>query len=848
MKGRQPIIADAGVRARTREKIGKVMKRRYLLTTDLPIKSFIKFFAVAKGEDDIRLVYDATANKLNKCVWVPSFWLPTIDSLVRACDVDTWMTDRDIGDMFLNFQLHASVIPFTGVDLASLYNDLDEVGPRWAVWDRNLMGFAASPYNSIRMALVAEEICKGGRLETGAGVDGKELNPFQWNHIRLNLPGTEGYDPCTTWISKRREDGRIACDVFTFVDDERILGPDEELAWQASHIFASKQSYLGLQDAGRKARPCSKTCGAWAGAIVHILKNLGVCVLTSKEKWLKMRAILEKWEAALAVVDSELVHKELLADRGFLVYVTRTYPALVPYLKGFHLTIEMWRGGRDADGWKLKTGDDASVCSASSLSSLDVTRAGGRGLNIDFASTFMTGQVEDEDTAAANHRMCGKFGKEHVYAPADGMTSPVPRLRDDVAALLKLTAFDLPPLCVVRPSQVVHIYHGFGDASGKQFGATISANYNGGSKLSGWLEPGEGVRFRIGLWTAEEEKESSNDKELRNLVDTVKAEARVGRLQGCEFFLFTDNSTAESCYYRGSSKSKQLHLLVLELRMLEMEFGLTIHIIHISGKRMIAQGMDGCSRGSLMEGVMAGEDMLTFVDLALPVTERHPPLLDWVRLWTNRPGLLPLSAEGWFEEGHGITGGIPDQNNVWIPTHEVAGEIHLWSPPPAVADAALEELLKARHKRTDTFHVLLIPRLMTPRWRCLFNKACDFLFVVSPGSSFWPVEMYEPLWVGIVLPFIKHRPWCLRRAPLLVEIGRSLHVVLETCEADARDLLRKLLLLPQRVDSLPFRMACGVLHVPWPGVPAVPDGNHQRRAGERVAQGGGETTKIDAGS
>ncbi len=55
-----------------------------------------------------------------------------------------------------------------------------------------------------------------------------------------------------------------------------------------------------------------------------------------------MRAILEKWEAALAVIDPELAHKELLSDRGFLVYVTRTYPALVPYLKAFHLTIEMW--------------------------------------------------------------------------------------------------------------------------------------------------------------------------------------------------------------------------------------------------------------------------------------------------------------------------------------------------------------------------------------------------------------------------------------------------------------------------------------------------------------------------
>jgi hypothetical protein len=48
-KGKQPIIADAGIRAKTREKIGKVIKRRYLLTTDLPIKSFINFLQCLKG-------------------------------------------------------------------------------------------------------------------------------------------------------------------------------------------------------------------------------------------------------------------------------------------------------------------------------------------------------------------------------------------------------------------------------------------------------------------------------------------------------------------------------------------------------------------------------------------------------------------------------------------------------------------------------------------------------------------------------------------------------------------------------------------------------------------------------
>ncbi len=193
---------------------------------------------------------------------MPSFWLPTIDSLVRALNEESWVTDHDVGDMFLNYQLHCTTVPYTGVDLSSLYENEDEVGPHWAVWDRNLMGFAASPYNnSIKMALVAEEVCRGDRHEAGTGTDGRELNPFQWASIQLNLPGSEGY-ACKSRVSKMRADGRIACDLFTFVDDEWVTGPDEDLTWQASHALASKQSYLGIQGAARKAQPSSKTPGA----------------------------------------------------------------------------------------------------------------------------------------------------------------------------------------------------------------------------------------------------------------------------------------------------------------------------------------------------------------------------------------------------------------------------------------------------------------------------------------------------------------------------------------------------------------------------------------------------------
>ena len=104
--------------------------------------------------------------------------------------------------MFLNIKLHWTVGPYTGVDLSALYDSDEEPGPQRAVWDRNLMGFAASPYSSVKMALIVKEVCRGIRHEEGLGLDRKELNPFQWKFIHLNLPGTKDYNPCLSWILK----------------------------------------------------------------------------------------------------------------------------------------------------------------------------------------------------------------------------------------------------------------------------------------------------------------------------------------------------------------------------------------------------------------------------------------------------------------------------------------------------------------------------------------------------------------------------------------------------------------------------------------------------------------------
>ncbi len=50
--------------------------------------------------------------------------------------------------------------------------------------------------------------------------------------------------------------------------------------------------------------------------------------------------------------------------------------------------------------------------------------------------------------------------------------------------------------------------------------------------------------------------------------------------------------------------------------------GFILHVLHISGKRMKATSMDGLSRGDHTEGMMAGEDPMSFLPFHLGVDAR----------------------------------------------------------------------------------------------------------------------------------------------------------------------------------------------------------------------------------
>jgi hypothetical protein len=185
-KWRQPPVGEEEKQV-LHKKISQFINRRYIAPIPGKFESSIIYFAVPKGNDNWRIVFHAGANKLNDCIWALLFCLPSINLLLRIIDGETLMLDRDMGDMFHNFPLHANTVKFTAIDLAPLDFGPEDYKHWWVCWKQNLMGFRSLPYNSVQTYLVAEEIIRGDRHD--------HTNAFQWSSIMLNLLGTSGYQP-----------------------------------------------------------------------------------------------------------------------------------------------------------------------------------------------------------------------------------------------------------------------------------------------------------------------------------------------------------------------------------------------------------------------------------------------------------------------------------------------------------------------------------------------------------------------------------------------------------------------------------------------------------------------------
>ena len=113
-----------------------------------------------------------------------------------------------------------------------------------------------------------------------------------------------------------------------------------------------------------------------------------------------------------------------------MIYLSRTYRSIKPYLKGINQTLDSWRKGRDKEGWKLSRIELMAV-------------NGDKGEEYD--------PIPDTDTPSR--------------------VKPVIRLHNDFKALRVLFVGDEPTQIPIRLVNIGWVGYGLGDDSGNGFGS-----------------------------------------------------------------------------------------------------------------------------------------------------------------------------------------------------------------------------------------------------------------------------------------------------------------------------------------------------------------------------------------
>ena len=582
-----------------REKVKDVVDKGYItLVQREDIEALMPMFGVKKGLDDIRMVYNGSKSGLNDALYCYWFPLPKISTMYNSLMNDYWSSDEDYGEMFLNFPMHKSISKYSGVYLGDVYEgNKDYQNKIFGMWGRKTMGLGPSCHDSVQFSLRAKRIIYGDRHNPN--------NPFQWKVVSFNIPGLAGYDPRLPRMMKIRKDGRVASDLHIYIDDYRITAATEDMAWACSSRIGKISSYLGTHCANRKKREPSKSPGAWQGGVVDTIEGSPYQSVSS-ERWVKLQEKI-RWfgkfvdlyddvsaridipenDLKTTILKNHIPRKQAESYRGYLVYVSRTYRAMVPLLKGIHLSLDYWRPNRDDEGW----------------------------------------------------RIMGLPQEKVDFDPHDRGPPQVPmvnRLRKDIKILMEFTSTENPVRTPVRPTKRIEAYM-FGDASGQGFG------------LSLWSPESGTIHMHVGSWNERVKNHSSNYRETCNFVRKIEELVENGDVEkGSELWVFTDNFVFESCYSSGSASTKDLHELITRLRRMEMYGSLFIHVVWVAGTRMIMQGTDGLSRGDCTSGVLTKGDFLSYIPIGLSASKRSNNIREWWKGALPGKAWKVLDAEEWY--------------------------------------------------------------------------------------------------------------------------------------------------------------------------------------------------------
>jgi hypothetical protein len=196
-------------------------------------------------------------------------------------------------------------------------------------------------------------------------------------------------------------------------------------------------------------------------------------------------------------------------------------------------------------------------------------------------------------------------------------------------------------------------------------------------------------------------------------VETLKREEVVfNKLRGRIVFYFTDNEFTYNICKKGSIKNLSLHLLVQQLKALELALGCRLEVIHFPGTTMITQGTNGLSRGIWANGVNT-----YFKSFAVEVFLPAFPSISLTHWALSHIGIQAEHAAWW---------NVESVTSLWAPINLMHAQT-FWILSPVVTRQGFTAAIMAWVQSPwDSSHLFLAPRIQQRSFGRV-NKHVEFI-------------------------------------------------------------------------------------------------------------------------
>ena len=97
------------------------------------------------------------------------------------------------------------------------------------------MGLHNLPYRSLQWQVRLKFEVYGNRKDLN--------NPFHWDKVVWNLPGSTGYQADLPWVMKIRQDGHLLEEIFVYVDDGWVAAHSVDLSWREGRAYGAGCSH-----------------------------------------------------------------------------------------------------------------------------------------------------------------------------------------------------------------------------------------------------------------------------------------------------------------------------------------------------------------------------------------------------------------------------------------------------------------------------------------------------------------------------------------------------------------------------------------------------------------------------